>query len=399
MADPRQHKMPPIGVKLSTSIESRGNGYLARVRWTDPHTKKRPSRSEFVATPEDAETFFTTMQQATETGADLLVTFADYVESIGDRWERGLDVTSTVAGYGASLRLRVVPAFGHIKVSKITTGLIDRTIDQWETEYSPSTIKTSIGVLVRVLDVAVRDEVIPSNPTKNRARRSFNHVSALEPGSMRAFAIQDVETLNALAAKCAEVHQSYSDHVMLCALLSARGSEVSGLEVGDIDWKNRIVKIERQIYPGKGGLVRKQTKGRKTRFVPILDELEPVLVRLSAGKKPSDPLLRGPRGGVLTTATVRDATNWDQVVVDLGLPNLTRHGLRHTGATWLADAGVPLHVLQRILGHASIETTKGYLHPDHRQLNEAAQLANQFLARPKTRQNRKESPRRTGPQL
>lgn len=399
MADPRQHKMPPIGVKLSTSIESRGSGYLARVRWTDPHTKKRPSRSEFVATPEDAEAFFETMQQATETGADLLVTFADYVESIGDRWERGLDVTSTVAGYGASLRLRVVPAFGHLKVSKITTGLIDRTIDQWENEYSPSTIKTSIGVLVRVLDVAVRDEVIPSNPTKNRARRSFNHVPALEPGSMRAFAIQDMETLNALAAKCAEVHQSYSDHVMLCALLSARGSEVSGLEVGDIDWKNRIVKIERQIYPGKGGLVRKQTKGRKTRFVPILDEIEPVLVRLSAGKKPSDPLLRGPRGGVLTTATVRDATNWDQIVLDLGLPNLTRHGLRHTGATWLADAGVPLHVLQRILGHASIETTKGYLHPDHRQLNEAAQLANQFLARPKTRQNRKEPPRRTGPQL
>lgn len=399
MADPRQHKMPPIGVKLSTSIESRGSGYLARVRWTDPHTKKRPSRSEFVATPEDADAFFETMQQATETGADLLVTFADYVESIGDRWERGLDVTSTVAGYGASLRLRVVPAFGHLKVSKITTGLIDRTIDQWENEYSPSTIKTSIGVLVRVLDVAVRDEVISSNPTKNRARRSFNHVPALEPGSMRAFAIQDMETLNTLAAKCAEVHQSYSDHVMLCALLSARGSEVSGLEVGDIDWKNRIVKIERQIYPGKGGLVRKQTKGRKTRFVPILDELEPVLIRLSAGKKPSDPLLRGPRGGVLTTATVRDATNWDQIVLNLGLPNLTRHGLRHTGATWLADAGVPLHVLQRILGHASIETTKGYLHPDHRQLNEAAQLANQFLARPKTRQNRKEPPRHTGPQL
>lgn len=399
MADPRQHKMPPIGVKLSTSIENRGNGYLARVRWTDPHTKKRPSRSEFVATPQDAEAFFVTMQQATETGADLLVSFADYVESIGDRWERGLDVTSTVAGYGASLRLRVVPAFGHFKVSKITTGLIDRTIDQWENEYSPSTIKTSIGVLVRVLDVAVRDEVIPSNPAKNRARRSFNHVPALEPGSMRAFAIQDMETLNALAAKCAEVHQSYSDHVMLCALLSARGSEVSGLEAGDIDWKNRIVKIERQIYPGKGGLVRKQTKGRKTRFVPILDELEPVLVRLSAGKKPSDALLRGPRGGVLTTATVRDATNWDQIVLDLGLPNLTRHGLRHTGATWLADAGVPLHVLQRILGHASIETTKGYLHPDHRQLNEAAQLANQFLARPKARQNRKEPTQRTGPQL
>lgn len=84
-------------------------------------------------------------------------------------------------------------------------------------------------------------------------------------------------------------------------------------------------------------------------------------------------------------------------MLDLGLPNLTRHGLRHTGATWLADAGVPLHVLQRIFGHASIETTKGYLHRDHRQLNEAARLANQVLARPKTPQSRKVPSRRTGP--
>ena len=34
--------------------------------------------------------------------------------------------------------------------------------------------------------------------------------------------------------------------------------------------------------------------------------------------------------------------------------------LRHTGATWMADAGIPL----RILGHQSIETTKGYRHSD-----------------------------------
>jgi len=60
-----------------------------------------------------------------------------------------------------------------------------------------------------------------------------------------------------------------------------------------------------------------------------------------------------------TTATVRDTTNWDQIVKELGLPDLTRHGLRHTGATWMADAGIPLHVLQEILGHASVETTRG----------------------------------------
>ncbi|SJN07940.1 Phage-related integrase [Leucobacter sp. 7(1)] len=192
-------------------------------------------------------------------------------------------------------------------------------------------------------------------------------------------ALKDLATLTTLADRCGEVHQSYSDFVMLCALLAARGSEISGLQVGDIDWEQRIVTIRRQTYPGAGGLVTKQTKGRDIRHVPILQALTPVLERLTDDREPEDRLLTGPRGGVLTTASVRDATKWDQLVTDLELTSLTRHGLRHTGATWLADAGIPLHVLQGILGHKSIETTRGYLHPDTRHLTDAAARANAFL--------------------
>lgn len=137
--------------------------------------------------------------------------------------------------------------------------------------------------------------------------------------------------------------------------------------------------IERQTYPGSRGLVTKQTKGRAARPVPIVNALKPVLERLTADREPDERLLRGPRGGVLTTASVRDATKRDELVTGLELPSLTRHGLRHTGATWMADAGIPLHVLQRILGHKSIETTRGYLHPDTRHLASAAAQANAFL--------------------
>ncbi|MGW5269735.1 tyrosine-type recombinase/integrase [Rhodococcus sp. NPDC003994] len=65
---------------------------------------------------------------------------------------------------------------------------------------------------------------------------------------------------------------------------------------------------------------------------------------------------------------MRDATRWDDLVQGLGLQYLTRHGLRHTGECWMADAGIPLHVLQGIIGHQSIETTTYHLHSDHRHL-------------------------------
>jgi integrase len=245
---------------------------------------------------------------------------------------------------------------------------------------------------VRVLDEAVRDGLIQINPAKNRAKRSLNRnafrVEPAEKALPRAHAIPDLDTLNRLADAVGQVHQSYSDFVMLAALLAARSSEVSGLQVGDVHLDANIVVIARQTFPGKGGLVTKQTKSRKERRVPILDPLRPILERLTTGKDPDDRLLTGPRGGALTTATVRDATTWDQTVANLGLPDLTRHGLRHTGATWMADAGVPLHVLQDILGHASVETTRGYLHPDDRHLASAAEQANAFLARPSTTRHR-----------
>lgn len=83
-----------------------------------------------------------------------------------------------------------------------------------------------------------------------------------------------------------------------------------------------------------------------------------------AGPDPNARLFTGPRGGRITTAVIRDATHWDDVVAQLGFEHLRRHDLRHTGLTWMADAGVPVHVLRKIAGHGSLSTTQRYLHPD-----------------------------------
>lgn len=381
MARPELPKLPPIGVRLSTDVEARGSGFRARVRWTDPTTRERQSRTRYVTSTADADAFFEEMRKASRTGTDPTITLNDFVASIGDRWLRGIDLTSTGEGYRIGLRLRVLPALGHLRVSDITTGMIDRLIDDWEPRYSATVIKNSIAPLGRVLDEAVRDDIITSNPARNRARRSLHAVERMRAPdeSPRAYAIPDLATLQRLANACLRVHVSYHDHVMVSALLAARGSEVSGLRVGDFDLEHKLATIARQTYPGAGGLVTKATKGRKVRVVPILEPLMPIIERLTEGRQPDEPLIRGPLGGVLTTASVRRATKWDSMVVNLGLPNLTRHGLRHTGATWMADSGIPLHVLQEILGHESLETTRGYLHPDRRHLTDAGTMASRFL--------------------
>ncbi|MEU7276613.1 tyrosine-type recombinase/integrase [Streptomyces asiaticus] len=47
--------------------------------------------------------------------------------------------------------------------------------------------------------------------------------------------------------------------------------------------------------------------------------------------------------------------------------------------TWMADAGIPLHVLQHIAGHHQITTTQRYLHPDIRHLTRASSTLTHHL--------------------
>jgi len=51
---------------------------------------------------------------------------------------------------------------------------------------------------------------------------------------------------------------------------------------------------------------------------------------------------------------------------------VTPHTLRHTAATWMAQAGVPMWVISKYLGHTSTRTTERiYAHHDPSFLMEA----------------------------
>ena len=365
---------PPLGAVVHTDIRERpgprGVGYLARARWTHPRTGRREETTRTFASRARAESWLDDKQVQARTGVDRAQTLAAFCEQLGDRWARTIDSSSTFDPYSAGLRLRVLPDLGHLAVGMLTAGLIDRAIDRWEKAYSVSTVKNTVAALVLVLDEAVRDGLLPRNPAKDRARRSrVGHARTHRDGSdPRDLALPDVATLNALVVEVVARgrHQCWGDMVTLLATTAMRISEVSGLVVGDVDLDAGLMHVGRQTYPGRGGLITKTTKGRRRRVVPIIEQLRPTLARLVDGRSAGERLLTGPKGGVITTATLRDATGWDELVESLGQGSLVRHGLRHTALTWMADSGVSLYVLQRVAGHQDPAVTARYLHPDTR---------------------------------
>jgi integrase len=169
--------------------------------------------------------------------------------------------------------------------------------------------------------------------------------------------------------------------VEFTACTAARIGETSGVRRADISRKSWIWTVRRQTTPGPGGVIDKGTKGKRARQVPIIPEIRPLVDRrLNAiSDDPMARLFTGPRGGRITTAVLRDATHWDEVVTALGYTYLRRHDLRHTGLTWMADAGVPVHVLRKIAGHGSLTTTQRYLHPDERSIIDAGQALSAHL--------------------
>jgi integrase len=394
----------PVAISLSSDIEVRdglADAYRARVRWTDPHTKKRKSISETFATRGEAEEWIGTAQGAAGRGVDphvAAMTVAEYGTANMKLALRGI-ARKTTDPYLAGWRKRVVPVLGHLPLTMVSNGIVDRAIKAWIADgASRSTVKNSLAVLVLVMEQAVRDEIIERNPSRVFGWQRQYELVEDEVDNPRALALADfhaLETLSAaLVAKSNPSYQGWGDAVIFAACTAARIGEVSGCLVRDINTKDWIWTVRRQTTPSPGelaegltrstggGLVDKGTKGRRSRVVPLIPQVhETVMRRLKAvGNNPDARLFTGPRGGPISTAGLRRATHWNDVVTALGYEYLTRHSLRHTGLTWFADSGVKLHVLQKIAGHGNIATTQRYLHPDYETIAEAGGLLSSHLS-------------------
>ncbi|WP_248964549.1 tyrosine-type recombinase/integrase [Sphaerisporangium perillae] len=385
-------ELPPIGVSLASDVEhrpGRPHPYRARVRWTDPVSNERKSKSESFDTPEAAQAWINGMKRAAQGGIDPMAataTLGDYGDAVMPLALRGLE-GKTLDPYLAGWRKRVVPTLGHLPVRLITNGAVDRAVHGWiADECGRSTVKNSLAVLVRIMEQAVRDGIVDRNPAQVSGWQREYQRAEDELDDPRSLALPDWDALAQLAAALVErsagQFAGWGEVVIFAACTAARIGEVSGVRVGDINRETWTWTVRRQTTPSPGGILDKGTKGKRARTVPLIAEVRDLIARRLdvSGPDPAARLFVGPRGGRITTAVLRDATHWDDVVTRLGYEHLRRHDLRHTGLTWMADAGVPVHVLRKIAGHGSLITTQRYLHPDSRSIADAGDALSAHLA-------------------
>jgi len=127
-----------------------------------------------------------------------------------------------------------------------------------------------------------------------------------------------------------------------------RVSEVSGLDVSDVDLAQRIIAVRH----GKGG---------KERRVPLGDDgIGAVRAWVEVRGAEPGPLFVNDRGGRMSPRSIRRRI--EKAGQLAGLPGLHPHALRHSFATHLLDRGADLRGIQELLGHASLGTTQRYTH-------------------------------------
>lgn len=132
---------------------------------------------------------------------------------------------------------------------------------------------------------------------------------------------------------------------------------------------SELVKLDLAGVTAESATIRVSGKGRKERIIPIGSKaLEALKYYLSAlefqfpkGRAASQALFLNARGGRLTTRSVGRILKAE--LISSGIwQGLSPHGLRHTFATHLLNAGADLRAIQEMLGHESLSTTQRYTH-------------------------------------
>jgi integrase len=280
---------------------------------------------------------------------------------------------STFTSYEYALRVHVLPTLGKYELGKLTRPVVrlflgklaERTKANGK-PLSKDTVRIMRATLHAMLETAVEDGIVPVNVAHLKQKK--NAVAQRKAKGEKQIRIRQKvftrEQLILFLRAAWEHAPRYFPLFFLMARAGLRIGEALVLKIGDIDFVERLINVERAIAKGEIGL----PKHGLTRQVDMSQQLAKILGQLVLDRKeellrmgmsvddlPNLWLFQNEAGKPMDYSKVRKV--FARLLGKAGLAQRNPHFLRHTFASLLLQQGEsPVYVKEQ-LGHSSIDIT------------------------------------------
>ena len=281
----------------------------------------------------------------------------------------------TVRGYVADLRLFRVwfeQTNGEAFCMEIITPSDLREYRQYligVERRKPATINRKLAAISRLMKWAMDTGWIDRNPIEN-----IHLVSQEKPGpryldKKEQYALQraiekDLQVSRMRYPKRWLTRLRDASLVIFLLHTGLRLNEALTLQLGDI-----------QLAERKGQVLVRQGKGGRVRTVPLNVDARKALQDWLAVRQGSGSHIwtqvEGESSDELSSRSVQRVLA--RIGQDAGLEHLTPHVCRHTFAKNLVDSGVGLEKVAALLGHSNLNTTRIYVTPNQKDLEQAVE--------------------------
>lgn len=324
----------------------------------DPATGSRLRTSEiFRGNKTAAKKRETALKASIDRGDHVSHKTGTLVEFVDSWWQTKVASIrpSTADAYRRLLDGVILPQLGDHPIQKITSFQISKVIGDLVRRGRAGQAQHVHIFLGMLFNAAVRMGEIAKNPVLGVDR------PAVPSKEMRVLSPPDWERVRSYM-------ESNAPHFLMAFTLlitsGVRRGELSGFQWRDIDFTRGVLQVHRSVYVAPGGKVivgePKTSAGRRTialdgGTLEMLrkhrDEAERVATMFERRVTPSDWIFPSASGGPWRPHSITDA--WRRIAVKLDLGHIRCHDLRHSSASLLIGAGVPIHLVSARLGHHS----------------------------------------------
>ena len=287
---------------------------------------------------------------------------------------------STAKTHADNFRLYILPTLGKRDVARVSGVDLDDLYAQLENErgLSPSVVVRCHSQIRALFSWALRKKLITANPALAA------DPPRLKPGKLQIPAMEDVRAVQAVAPP------AFATYIQLAATVGARRGTLLALRWGDVDLDLATVTFTRALAISADGAVEKGTKADRPYNISLgpasvdalvahraraMEQAERVGIVVGAGS-----FMFSDDGGLTHWNLSWPSHAWQRYSDRAGVQATRLHDLRHTAASQMLMAGVPISVVAERLGCTEGNILRTYRHFIPGSDRDAAILMDQRLA-------------------